>query len=185
VNVSRLAVLLVVAALPGCMSVPIATIAKLSSFDETQFTQLDPTALRVRVSMPAEFVLDPDATRLVTTVTFGETKRHDDFRLERVSLRPSSRKGGLFSADVPVASYELRLVPASVAAFRAMQVLAKPGNVKGLDMNVQVSLKDAPQGAQELRVWVDILRDPAEGWVTLIDGGTIEIDKTTKYGEGK
>jgi hypothetical protein len=57
--------------------------------------------------------------------------------------------------------------------------------VKDLDMNVRVSLKDAPQGARDLRVWVDILRDPAEGWVTLIDGGTIEIDKTTTYGEKK
>jgi hypothetical protein len=167
------------------MSVPVATIAKLSTFDETQFAQLDPSVLRVRVSMPADFVLDPEKTRLVTTVTFGETKRRDDFRLERVSLGASSRKGGLFSGDVPVASYELRLAPASVVAFRGMQALARPGNVKDLDMNVRVSLKDAPQGARDLRVWVDILRDPAEGWVTLIDGGTIEIDKTTTYGEKK
>jgi len=184
-NASRVACLLIPAALSGCMSVPIATMAKLDSFDETQFAQLDPSALRVRVSMPTGFVLDPYATRLVTTVTFGETKRRDEFRLERVSLLPSSRKGGFFSGDVPVASYELRLAPESVAAFRGMQALARPGNVKDLDMNVQVSLKDAPRGARELRAWVDMLRDPVEGWITLIDGGAIEIDKTTKYGERK
>ena len=132
--------------------------------------------------MPAEFVLDAPATRLATAVTFGAARRHDEFRLEQVSLRPSSRNAGLLSGDMPVASYELRLTEPSVAAFREMQALAGPGNVRDLDMNVQVALKGAPRDAKEVRVWVDILRDAAEGWVTLIDGGTIAINKTTTYG---
>jgi hypothetical protein len=157
--------------------------ARLGSFDETQFARLDPRMLRVRVAVPAEFALDAGATRLTTAVRFGSEQRRDNFGLEQVSLAPSSRKGGLFSGDVAVASYELRLSEASLSEFRKMQELARPGSVKEVDMNVEVSLAKGPRDATQLQVWVDLLRSLDEGWFTLIDGGTIDIGKTTRYGE--
>ena len=167
--------------LAGCTAVPVATMVRLGGFDEKQLATLDPAVMRVRVAAPPGFVIDPGQTRLAVRLRSGEDKRTEEFELAATLHRDGRRPGGPFAPDIPVKETTLRLTPASQNAFRRMQAFVLGRVADQVDLEVHVGLEKAPPGATELTVWIDVMMSPGEGYVPLVDGGRIELNKTKVY----
>jgi hypothetical protein len=52
-------------------------------------------------------------------------------------------------------------------------------------LDVQLKLLSAPPDASAMRVWIDVMLSPADGYFTLVDGGSIPLNKTETYGAPK
>jgi hypothetical protein len=61
--------------LSSCTSVPLSTIARGASFNESNLGFLDARALRVKVALPEGFVLDLDRTRLMASISSSSGPR--------------------------------------------------------------------------------------------------------------
>lgn len=167
--------------LAGCTAVPVATLVRLGGFDEKRLATLDPAVMRVRVAAPPGFVIDPGHTRLAVRLRSGEDKRTEEFELAATLRQDGRRPGGPFAPDIPVEETTLRLSPASQNAFRRLQAFLLGHAADQIDLEVNVGLEKAPPGATQLTVWIDVMLSPGEGYVPLVDGGRIELNKTKVY----
>jgi hypothetical protein len=161
-------------ALAACGAIPLATIARFSGFDEQDFAALDPAALRVRVSVPEGFAIDVAQVRLAARVGFEGYSRTERFDLTSV--------GETRAVKGRVVTETLRLADRSQGGFRELQRAARASKAREIHLDVNVALRAAPKGARSVKVWIEMRLSPGEGYVTLIDGGTIALGKTEVYG---
>lgn len=114
----------------GCTTMPVASMVKLA---RTDFTTVDPAALRVAVKLPEGIRPRPNGVRLKLTTTIDGATETREFVLadpadpgEFVSLRGEVSKG--------TAVHAFRLAPADVAKmteFRAAQLARKAAGGRG------------------------------------------------------
>ncbi|HET7548428.1 MAG TPA: hypothetical protein VFJ86_11690 [Usitatibacter sp.] len=169
-------------ALAACGAIPLATIARFSGFDEQDFAALDPAALRVRVSVPEGFAVDVSQVRLAARVGFEGYARTERFDLASVGETRAVKGEGTFSRGTRVVTETLRLADRSQGGFRELQRAARASKAREIHLDVSVALRAAPKGARSVKVWIEMRLSPGEGYVTLIDGGTIALGKTEVYG---
>jgi hypothetical protein len=100
-----------------------------------------------------------------------------------VSAEASKRRGGLFSDDLPAIAYVLRLPDRSARAFHDLQKFVDPRNADAIDLKVAVAMKEVPAGATSMKVWIDLSLSAAQGYFTLVDGGTLHFDRTERFGK--
>ena len=178
----RLAVLLCLGVLAACSTIPLSTIAAFSTFQESDFAKLDADALRVRISVPAGYALDMGSVRLQVSVGSGGKSRSEAFTLRTVAETHESKPGGWLSPATPVITTTCALAQASEPAFRELQRFVSSGRTESVALDVSLSLSAAPPGATAATAWVDVLLEPRQGYVTLVDGATLPLNATRVYG---
>lgn len=178
-NACRIAAIALAALACSCTSVPLSTIVRGTSFNESTFGFVDARALRVKVSLPEGFVLDAETTRLNASVSSSGDPRRLELKLDPLTTLGGTRGGGMWSKEIAVTSFEMDLTDESVAELRAVQGLVATGKAKSVQLDVQVKLKSFPAGATSAKVWVELMLSPIEGYFPLIDGGTIPLGNAT------
>ncbi|MGZ5660799.1 MAG: hypothetical protein ACXWG6_05495 [Usitatibacter sp.] len=162
----RRACLAALALLPlaACTAIPVSTLARLGRFDERDFAALDAAASSLHVELVAS----------------GAPYR-GDFAVERESVARRVVAEGWLAAPQATTAWVLRLTPASLAQFRALQHTLGGVETRDLKLDVHASLASAPPGAASVQVWIDVLLSLDEGYITLIDGGTIALGRKATY----
>ena len=169
--------LLLAALACGCSSMPLSTLGRGASFNESTFAYVDARALRVKVSLPEGFALDAAGSRLVAVARSPEGTKRAELALDPLATGTGKRGGGLWSKEVAVTIFEMDLTEGSVRALRELQREVASGKVKDVALEAKVKLGAAPEGATSARIWVDLLMSPMEGYFPLIDGGTLALDR--------
>jgi hypothetical protein len=180
--VRHVALVLAAALLAACASVPLSAIMRGASFNETTFGYVDARALRVKVSVPKGFAVDVPGTTLAALVESTRGSRRVKLTLDALSTIEGKRPEGLMRNEVDVTSFEMDLTEESVKSLRELQQLVAQAKVKRVSLEVNVNLAEAPEGATSVKVWIEILISPMEGYFTMIDGGTILLNKAITYG---
>jgi hypothetical protein len=128
------------------------------------------------------YAVDVDSIALKLVIVSSGRTRLDSFKLESTGSTPSTRGEGVFSSGMPVVTTVARLAAESREPFRKLQQFVGPGQTENMTLNVSMRLKAAPENATSAKVWIDVLLDPKQGYVTLIDGGTISLNQPQRYG---
>ncbi|WP_242164952.1 hypothetical protein [Lysobacter sp. M15] len=174
-----LATILVAAALalPGCASIPLSTAIRLSSLKPRALTQIDPGEVRVRVSVPAGFHLNMDASRLTLSLKApnGRSQRHE-MTLSLLQTARETRSAGLFSRDMAVSTYTLALSPSGASRLRSAQQFVLAENPDNFEFGVYAPLAKMPAGAREITFWADLRLSSKEQYMPLIDGAKFMFD---------
>jgi len=178
----RAGALICLGLLGACSAIPLSTMAAFSTFQESDFAKLDPHVLRVRISVPAGYALDMDSVRLKVSVASGGQSRSEAFTLRTVAETHESKPGGWLSPATPVITTTCALAQASEPAFRELQRFVSSGRTESVALDVSLSLSAAPPGATAATAWVDVLLEPRQGYVTLVDGATLPLNATRVYG---
>lgn len=164
--------------LGACAYVPLSTMAKLYSFDERDFAELDPSVIKIRVTVPVDFEVSVEDSRMDVQVESagqqydGELKMTDKRRLGEID---SGAFGERETKDRKI--YTLRLSDESVAEFARLQRSLSGRRVDSSKINISAVLKSAPCDAEEVLVNVDLSPKPADGFIAIVDGAKIKIDK--------
>ena len=171
--------LLSAALLAGCASIPLSTMARMSSFDERSLIQLDPAQIRVRVAVPVGFEVDIEKTKLeIDLHDEAGNKRHGEFALSRLATTRSQRPGGFLRADVAANQYDLALTPESMKRLRELQAYAASHALKSYEMRVGAELGKVPEDAKALRFWADVKLSDRDAYMTLFDGAEIVLKRS-------
>jgi len=177
VRMLRILIVLSSLAAASCASIPFSTLARMSSFDEKDFSSLDASVVRVKVSLLEQFKLDVGKCVLKVEVKSGERSRIDAMELKAESVTPGIISGGIFSSPKSATVYVMNLADSSRQKFIDLQNFVRSAKVDAVDLNVNVALLSVPKDAVDTQVWVDLLFSESAGYFRLIDAGTIRLDR--------
>jgi hypothetical protein len=171
------ALLVLFLCLCGCASVPLSTIARMSTFNERDFAALDAEVVRVRVTLPDGFALDVGRSWLGVELTSAAGAHQSTFELDQELVQPAVIPGGIFSSSQRGTVYVLRLSSPSQTRFRELQRFMGKGRADQVSIRVVPRLASFPKDAASAKVWIDLLLSKTQGYFTLVDGATVDLQK--------
>lgn len=176
----RFLLLAAAAALAGCMSIPIATMAKMASFDDEDFLAIKPEEFRTKVQFDRDLEVDLDQTvfKLDLVTAKGEFTRKAAFVvMERHDLKPE--KAWYSLGFEPENEVVLALNEAGQTAFREVQGHIRAKTIKGIAVTLKVRPKFAQAAEQDVQMTVQLLLNPKDGYFTMFDAMDVhnEMDK--------
>lgn len=174
----RLALLIVLLfGLAGCASIPLSTALSLSSLTPQDLAQIDPAALRVRLSVPQGFELDVPATRLSLSLSGPESEHSEEMGLALLGTLDESRDGGWFGAEILVTTYLLALDDAGADRLRRLQLTVLTSDRRTSRFSVSSPFSRVPPEADEVSFWADLRLAHDLPFMTLFDGARIRFER--------
>ena len=173
-------VALVLAALlpcAGCASIPLSTALSLSSLSPRYLAQMDPTQVRVKLSVPEGYELNIPAARLTLSFSSPSSARSAAMELVPLQVGPGTRSGGVFSSDIPVSTYMLALSPRGAHELAALQAFVLSNNPKSFTFSVNAPFAKVPAQAREVKFWADLRLQQSDPFMRLIDGAKIRFEQ--------
>ncbi len=162
----------------GCASIPLSTALSLSSLSPRDLAQVDPTQVRVRLSVPAGYDLNISAARLTLSLSGPAGARSAAMGLVPLQVGPGTRSGGVFSSDIRVLTYLLALSPRGAHELAALQKFVLANNPKSFTFSVNVPFAKLPAHAREVTFWADLRLRQGEPFMRLIDGAKIRFEQS-------
>jgi hypothetical protein len=176
------AILVLVILLAGCASVPLATMVRMSRFNEKDFAALDANVIRARVFVDQGFEIDPDRSELTVELDSGDRSQMRRFGLTQERGYADVQPHGLLTAGRTRQVYILRLSEVDQRQFEALQAFVKPQKVDFVKLNVEVGLKSVPAGATALQLSLDLLLNADQGYLPLLEDASLPIGKALVSG---
>lgn len=170
--------------LAGCASIPLSTAMRLASSEPGALMRTDPGDLRVKVSVPADFELDVERTRLSVAVRAEDgASRSAELPLRLLQQLAEERPGGMFRSAIPVSTYLLSLTGEGAQQLREVQEFAVLGQKYVANLSVNTPLAKTPPDPQEIIFWVDLLLGPDQSWMPLINRARLKMENTEEEAE--
>ncbi|ASP37625.1 hypothetical protein CHH28_02595 [Bacterioplanes sanyensis] len=162
-------------AISACTSVPLSTMAKLSTFDWQDFNALQAGDIQVKITVPQGFELNIERSWLGFELSSEHNHHSGRFDLQRLSTQASVIDGGLFGSDIAATTYRLQLQPESRPAFTELQAYLRQHKADNVMIRVVPKIKRYPANAEFVSVWIDLQLSSQEGFFTLVDGSQLSL----------
>ena len=167
----------------SCSSVPLSTIARMSTFDSQDFAALNPDELRVKVTLPRGFEVDAETSWLGIDIISPAGQHHGVFELNQESVQSENTSEGFFSEPEQVVIYLLSLSSSSRAKFSDLQQFISKATAEDTTIRVVPKLASYPPDATSVKVSVDLLLYQSQGFLTLVDAARLPLGKLVKSKE--
>lgn len=160
--------------LQGCSSVPLSTMLKMSSFDETDFVKLNPDDIRVKVrNNTRENVLKENVLRYQYRGPEGVIDQ--SFSMELIDEDVETIEHW-FADDSFQHSSRYRLDAEGIELFKQLQqhpLLAM--RKKEGEFKFSVTFKLTESAPERFNMSIDLLLNPEEGYFTLFDQHELDL----------
>jgi hypothetical protein len=172
-----LLVFLMLGFLSSCASVPITSMIQLAAMGSDGLEQLDPSQIRVRVSVSSGFEIDVARTRLGFSIARPDgSVREEKLSLELVERTTMERSPGLMRRPSPMPTYVLRLIPADVKKFSDIRKSARvKGDRSRQTFSVTAPFSKTPQNPKSVKFWADLRFSHDGSWIALLDGAELDF----------
>ncbi len=171
--------LLIMAALllTSCASVPLGTLLKFSTFDEDDFSAINPQALSVRIFLqdPAKLSDAPVSLSLLLE-TAGEPIM-GDYEMQAFRTWRDEISGGLFAADIEGSMYQFELTQEQVILFRQLQKDLSNLEINHITFTTAFRLDRSINYSDQIKVWVFLAMDEKADYITLIEGASLDVEQ--------
>ena len=173
---ANLVLAILVAVAGGCASIPLSTALSLSSLSPRALAQIDPTQVRVKISVPADFKIDVPESHLGLSLTNASGTSTAAMKLSLIGIAQESRSGGLFKADIPVSTYLLALSSDGAHQLQLLQRQVLEQDPTGFEFSVGAPFSEVPTNPTEVTLWADIKLSTTEPFMRLINGTKIKFE---------
>lgn len=173
----RTALLLLCLGISSCVSVPLSTIVRMSTFDESDFAQLNPDVVRVRIKLPQGFNLNAGKSSLGVKITAAAGVHYGEFKLDQEAAEGTQLSKGMFSENTPGTAYTLRLSAPSKKEFRELQTFVSRGQPGEVTIYVSPRLSSFPNDVPSVNIWIDLLLSESQGYFTLVDAAELPMEQ--------
>ncbi|SEF93303.1 hypothetical protein [Vibrio hangzhouensis] len=168
--------------LTACVSVPISTIAKMSTFGWEDFQSINPEEVRVKITIPDGFVLDSEKSWFGVDINSSAGAHYGEFNLSEFEL-PYSEVKSRFLTKEKVTIYSLRFDKTSQAEFNDLKAFLSNHRADDIAIRVVPKLQSYPVTAEDVEVSIDIQLSATDGYFTLIDEAELSLDKLLQQKE--
>ena len=170
--------LLLVLLLPGCMSIPVSTMLRMREFDQNAFVALVPADIRVRVKVQDGFAMDPAQTVLrIALSTDDGGSVMGSFPLAVIAEDLETLPGGVFSDELQLRRYELRLSPRGLELFAQAQDQLRSARAGEFKLDVSWAFAHIPEKAESARFWIELKLAAGEDYFALIEDAQVAFGR--------
>lgn len=162
---------------PAMAAQPLATLVRMSAFDERDFSKLEAEELRVKIKLPEGFALNVEESWLGIEISSAAGVHDATFELDEEIVHGVLLPGGIFSGPGTGTEYVLRLSAPSAGKFRELQAFVTRARAEDINIKVVPKLSSYPEDAASVKVWISLLLSPTQGYFALLDGATISLSK--------
>lgn len=154
--------------LVACSSIPVSTMLRMSSMDAETLQEIQPEALRARITLEPQVTPNLEESKLSVTLGTLKGERQFGFSLQSDGQESIANEGGWFSEEAQLTAYTLKLSESAIADFKAMQAEFLQQSPESMGLNVKAILHrpdDHTSGVMtvELKLFSD------EDFFTLVD----------------
>lgn len=163
--------------LTACTSIPLSTIAKLSQFNRESAMAVKPDEVRMKVTVPKGFVVDPAKTNLVIVLKEEDKAEaiNEKLDLRLLQSSPATKSAGMFRGDAAATEYELTLSEKGQGQLRTIQNSLKREVRRTLSLSAGVDFASKPTDAKSVIFWIDLQLSKLDGYFVLVDGARVEL----------
>ncbi|WDE00104.1 hypothetical protein [Thalassomonas actiniarum] len=162
----------------GCSSIPLSTMVQFSTFDESDFLEIDPNHIRAKVQLEQGFALSTDKSKLEIGIETLNGYSNYLFPLQELAVKMIEPKNTFFFTPEPVIEYQLTLTPQAVAAFLALQQEIKAKKPESYSLSVGTHLGERPENAESVTMSVLLKLGENNDYFTLVDNAALALDNT-------
>ncbi len=166
--------------LSSCASIPLTTLARLSTFDEQDFIALNADQLRVKSLISTGVRMNEAASKLEVTLTSKQGARHYALQLTQLSERTLLTEAGWFSTAQSQLEQIFCLSDASKQQFKQLQQEFSGQTLDSFDVGIQISLKRDTPDIDAVVASVSLQLSADDAYFTLIDAAEIELSETPR-----
>lgn len=171
--------------LQACSSVPVSSMIKMASFDEQDFNEIDPHYIRVKLRTDKPVDVDNDSITLKFAFKSAETNFEEPLTLRVIDKSQKTIERWIGSnAQEYTATFALD--QASVVTFnkiKQLPVMSQRRSEADVDFSATVDFGD--NIPEQFIMSVDLLLDPLQGFITLIDEYEFDIEEIAKQSESQ
>ncbi|MBA6340964.1 hypothetical protein H4J59_08175 [Colwellia sp. MB02u-10] len=160
----------------SCTSIPISTIAKMSTFGWEDFQAINSEEVKVKITVPDGFVLNSEESWIGIDINSSAGTHDGVFNLEQFES-PYSETQRHFLTNKKVTVYSLRFDKSSRAKFDQLQGFLSKSTVDDIAIRVVPKLRSFPTTAENIEVSIDIQFSSTDGYFTLVDKAELSLEK--------
>lgn len=160
----------------GCASIPLSTMLGMSNMSPRSLAQVDPEEIRVRLSVPQGFEVDPARTRLEFSIRNPSVDHSSQLGVRVLAATEGERPGGFLEPDLAVTTYLLALTPEGRDEFRALQRVLLQAEHGTFQAGFHAKFAKRPPGAREVTFWVDLKLSDTEPFMPLLEAARVEFE---------
>ncbi|MEP5766228.1 MAG: hypothetical protein ABJ308_16640 [Halieaceae bacterium] len=174
---NRVCALILLLTISSCSSVPLSTMARMSTFDAEDFVALNPDELQVKVILPEGFELDTETSWLGIDMSSSAGQHQGVFDLREKSVESGEISTGFFSEPVQSTSYLLSLTESSRVKFTDLQQFVGKATADAVSIRVVPKLASRPKDATSVNISVDLRLSESQGFFTLVDSAQLPLGR--------
>lgn len=164
--------------LSACSSIPLSSMIKLASMDDNDITRINPSQVRVRITVNDPAKLHTKDVRLALKFEYaGEGNSEYQFVLRIIDSRQIDATSGWFSSEPNKHQYEFVIADHSVDVFKKYQrEFIKYGKPKKYHWTVYYYLKNIPAKDQPIDLDLELKFADNSDYFYLLKGAEIEVN---------
>ncbi|NVJ65707.1 MAG: hypothetical protein HWE16_04405 [Gammaproteobacteria bacterium] len=178
----KIIILLTLAILQGCSSIPLSTMWKMKSFDEDDFNQIRAQDLRVKFRTDKYVDVTEKSLTLQLKFSSNDEAHESKFELEQIE-QGHETKDPWFRKEYKEFYSVLRLSPESMRSFKKLQRSAASLRDSSKNVEFIVNFGFGENEPESYIMSIDLLLNPNQGYFTLFDEvpfGVKNIEKLNK-----
>lgn len=169
--------LLLVTGLFSCTSIPLSTMARFATADESDFVSLNPEVIRARVILDQPLEPNHENIALKMEVDDGQHVRILDFPLILESHTQRAAESGLFSSQPAKNAFTYRMTAGAAENFKTLQASYSPDDKSKYTFQISAGIKQQPEALETLTLSLELKLDNQEGFITMLDNATFDVNQ--------
>ncbi len=168
---------LMVTCLFGCTSIPLSTMARFATADESDLLSLNPEVIRARVTLDQPLEPDHENIALKMEVDDGQHVRILDFPLTLESHSQRAAESGLFSSQPAKNAFTYKMTTRAVENFKTLQGSFSSKDKGKYTFEISAGIKPQEKPLETITLSLALRLNEQEGFITMLDEAIIDIEQ--------
>jgi hypothetical protein len=164
-------------ALSSCANIPLGTMLKLSSFDESSFLALNPNDLRTKIHLDKPLEININKTELSLILKTSKGESIFNYPLKLISSKTIPTEKSWLNTIPERTEYNLVLSPDAISSFEKLQQTMSKESPKSMAFKVTVAIAQRDKATSEMVVSIFIKLQKNSDYITLFDRAPVQFNK--------
>lgn len=161
--------------LGGCASVPLGTMLKFSTMDESDFAAVNPAEIRAKIHVDEPVTVDITSTQMTIEIDNALGVVTHKFPLELVSTEHIVAEQGFFSDKSARTEYVLKFSDKAIESFNQVQDSVINGPQGQMSFSVNTSFGALPPEVERITFSIFLMLSEQDDYVTLFEDAELDI----------
>ena len=173
----KIIVIFIFFVLSGCANIPLTTLFKFSTFDESDFVAIDGSQIKSKITISEPLTISEEKSKLSVNIENNLGSRQFTFPLVLVSEKKIPEEKGFFTSKPAQIEQVFKISEQGLVSLNDLQnSLSDDENNIGFSVNVDFN--EEPELGDTVTFSIQLQLDEKDGFFTLVDNFELNFDES-------